>query len=128
MAKVSAARSANPSSRAARAPSPRRAVPVAERDPGATPGSADLAGGLRTLLAEIDAEVRAVSALSEQIDDLVTALNAARDEQARRLLVLDTLRASVDDSSLGAFLDKAIRPRRTRVAELVPDRLVPPVS
>ena len=86
-------------------------------------GSIDLAGGLRSYLGSIDTEVRAVSALSERIDALVTELNAARDEQAKRLIVLDELRASVSDGSLGSFLDQAIRPRKTRVVEVVPKRL-----
>jgi hypothetical protein len=86
-------------------------------------GSADLAGGLRSFLSAIEAEVRAVSALSERIDALVTDLNAKRDEQAKRLLVLDALQTSVNDAGLTSFLDKAIRPRKTRVAEVVPKRL-----
>jgi hypothetical protein len=86
-------------------------------------GSIDLAGGLRQLLDAIETEVRAVSVLSERIDELVVELNDRRDEQAKRLLVLDALRESVDDAGLGSFLDKAIRPRRVRVPEVVPDRL-----
>lgn len=88
-----------------------------------TAGSIDLAGGLRSLLDSVETEVRAVSSLSQRIDELVTELNARRDEQAKRLLVLDALRESVNDQSLGAFLDKAIRPRRVRVTELMPERL-----
>jgi hypothetical protein len=88
-----------------------------------TAGSIDLAGGLRSLLDSVETEVRAVSGLSQRIDELVTELNARRDEQAKRLLVLDALRESVNDQSLGAFLDKAIRPRRVRVTELMPERL-----
>jgi hypothetical protein len=86
-------------------------------------GSADLAGGLRSFLSSIEAEVRAVSALSERIDALVTDLNARRDEQSKRLLVLDALQTSVNDAGLSSFLDKAIRPRRARVQEVVPKRL-----
>jgi hypothetical protein len=86
-------------------------------------GSLDLAGGLRSLLGAVETEVRAVSALSEQIDSLVTTLNGVRDEQAKRLIVLDTLRTSVQDTNLGTFLDKAIRPRRARVEEVMPKRL-----
>jgi hypothetical protein len=86
-------------------------------------GSIDLAGGLRSLLDAVETEVRAVSSLSQRIDELVTELNNRRDEQAKRLLVLDALRESVNDQSLGAFLDKAIRPRRPRVTELMPERL-----
>ena len=87
------------------------------------PGSIDLAGGLTSLLGSVEAEVRAVSELSQRIDELVSELNTRRDEQTRRLLVLDALRGAVDDQTLGAFLDKAIRPRRPRVAEVIPDRL-----
>jgi hypothetical protein len=75
------------------------------------------------VLESVEAEVRAVTALSNQIDSRVEELNALRDEQAKRLIVLDALRGSVADPSLGAFLDKAIRPRKTRVVEVVPDRL-----
>lgn len=89
----------------------------------AAAGSLDLAGGLRSFLGSIESEVRAVSALSERIDSLVTDLNAARDEQAKRLLVLDALQSSVNDAGLTSFLDKAIRPRRARVQEVVPKRL-----
>ena len=87
------------------------------------PGSIDLAGGLRQLLAAVETEVREVGVLSERIDKLVTELNARRDDQTKRLLTLDALRGSVDDASLGAFLDKAIRPRKPRVAEVIPKRL-----
>jgi hypothetical protein len=87
------------------------------------PGSVDLAGGLTSLLGSVEAEVRAVSELSQRIDELVSELNTRRDEQTRRLLTLDALRGAVDDSTLGAFLDKAIRPRRPRGAEVIPDRL-----
>lgn len=86
-------------------------------------GTTDLAAGLRTYLAAVEAEVRAVSVLSERIDALVSQLNDVRDEQAKRLLVLDELRASVSDASLGAFLNQAIKPRKVRVREVVPDRL-----
>lgn len=100
-------------------------TPAAAEAVGA-PGSADLAGGLRGLLGSIDAEVRAVSTLSEQIDATVAALNDLRDQQAKRLEVLDALRGSVEDTNIGAFLDKAIRPRKTRVSEVVPERLTRP--
>jgi hypothetical protein len=78
---------------------------------------------MRAMLVAIEDEVRAVSALSEKIDDLVGQLNVRRDEQAARLLALDALRGSVDDAGLSSFLDKAIRPRKTRVPEVIPDRL-----
>ena len=96
------------------------AVPAAKAT---APGAADLAGGLRSYLASVEAEVRAVSALSERIDALVVDLNDLRDQQAKRLIVLDTLRGSVNDKSLGSFLDSAIRPRKTRVPEVIPARL-----
>ena len=67
--------------------------------------------------------MREVSNLSERIDKLVTELNARRDDQTKRLLALDALRASVDDATLGSFLDKAIRPRKPRVTEVIPKRL-----
>jgi len=67
--------------------------------------------------------VRAVTALSERIDALVTELNDVRGQQAKRLLVLDELQGSVTDQSLGAFLNQAIKPRKTRVREVVPERL-----
>lgn len=103
-----------------------RTASVSADSAGATappPGSVDLAGGLRTYLSAVEAEVRAVSALSERIDALVTELNDVRDQQAKRLLVLDELRSSVTDQSLGAFLNQAIKPRKTRVREVVPERL-----
>jgi outer membrane murein-binding lipoprotein Lpp len=89
----------------------------------AVSGVSDLAGGMRSLLSQIDDEVRRVSTLSQRVDDLVKELNGVREEQAARLLALDALRASVDDAGLTSFLDKAIRPRRARVPEVVPDRL-----
>jgi hypothetical protein len=104
-------------------PAPAKAAPAADV-PAPPPGTADLANGLRTYLGAIDTEVRAVSALSERIDALVTELNDQRDQQAKRLLVLDELRASVTDASLGAFLDQAIKPRKTRVREVIPERLL----
>jgi hypothetical protein len=78
---------------------------------------------MRAMLSQIEDQVRAVSKLSEQIDELVGHLNARRDEQAARLLALDALRSSVSDAGLSSFLDKAIRPRRARVGEVVPARL-----
>ena len=86
-------------------------------------GSVDLAGGLRSYLDSVKVEVLAVSALSEQIDELVTALNAAREEQATRLLVLDALREAFSDAGQFGFLDNLIKPRKTRVPEVVPARL-----
>lgn len=100
------------------------AAPASTASSGApAPGAIDLAGGLRQLLSAVETEVREVSALSERIDKLVTELNARRDDQTKRLLVLDALRASVDDPGLGGFLDKAIRPRKPRVVEVIPKRL-----
>ena len=129
-AKKTTARKAAPARKAAaRKTTARKAAPRATSAPAAaaastTPaGSNDLAGSLRTMLGSMDSEIRAVSALSEKIDGLVRQLNDAREEQAKRLLVLDALRTSVDDANLGAFLDKAIRPRKTRVEEVVPKRL-----
>ena len=87
-------------------------------------GVADLAGGLRSLLGEVEREVKAVTGLSERIDGLVAELNTVREEQAQRLLALDALRASAEDGGLTSFLDKLIRPRMPRVPEVVPDRLV----
>ncbi len=107
---------------ARKAPASRPAASVAAST--APPaGSTDLAGGLRALLGSVETEVRAVTGLSERIDGLVTQLNAVREEQAKRLIVLDALRGAVDDTNLGTFLDKAIRPRRARVEEVVPKRL-----
>jgi hypothetical protein len=109
----------------------RKAAPRAAAAPRATatavdappPGKIDLAGALRSHLAAIDAEVRAVNALTERIDTLVTELNDVRDQQAKRLIVLDELRSSVSDQSLGSFLDKVIASRKPRVPEVIPDRL-----
>ena len=130
-AKKSGARKA-PAKKAARKSTARKstarrtapAAATASRSVSAPPaGSTDLAGGLRSLLGAVETEVRAVTALSEKIDGLVTQLNAARDEQAKRLITLDALRGAVDDTNLGTFLDKAIRPRRARVEEQFPKRL-----
>jgi hypothetical protein len=100
------------------------AAAAAARTSSAPPaGSTDLAGGLRSLLGSVETEVRAVTALSERIDTLVTQLNAVREEQSKRLITLDALRGAVDDTNLGTFLDKAIRPRRARVQEVFPKRL-----
>jgi len=108
------------------APAKRAAAPAAAAASSSNapaPGTADLAGGLRSLLGSIESEVREVSALSERIDKLVAELNARREDQTKRLLVLDALRGSVDDAGLGSFLDKAIRPRKPRVQEVIPKRL-----
>ena len=137
-AKKTTARKAAPAKRAARKAAPAKRGRPVTRSTAATAataattagtasappaGSADLAGGLRALLSAVETEVRAVSTLSERIDELVRQLNDVRDEQAKRLEVLDTLRGAVDDTNLGQFLDKAIRPRRSRVPEVVPARL-----
>lgn len=107
----------------ARAARPAASAATAARTSSPAPGSIDLAGGLRSLLSAVETEVREVSNLSERIDKLVTELNARRDDQTKRLLALDALRASVDDATLGSFLDKAIRPRKPRVTEVIPKRL-----
>lgn len=114
-------RTATPSATPSAAPS---AAPQSSRTASAPPaGSIDLAGDLKTLLDTVRVEVEAVSALSEQIDELVTELNAVRQEQATRLLVLDDLRGSVGDDTLGTFLNQTIQPRTVRVQEVVPERL-----
>ena len=119
-----AARKSTARKSTARRAAPAAAATAAPRAVDAPPaGSTDLAGGLRSLLGAVETEVRAVTALSERIDGLVTQLNAARDEQAKRLITLDALRGAVDDTNLGTFLDKAIRPRRARVEEVFPKRL-----
>ena len=122
------ARKAPATSRAkatARSQAPRKAPAAAATTPVQAPaaGSIDLAGGLRSYLDSVKVEVLAVSALSEQIDELVMALNAARDEQATRLLVLDALRDAFSDAGQFGFLDKLIKPRKTRVPEVIPPRL-----
>jgi len=116
---------ATPARRAA--PARPRAAVAAEPTVDVTapaPGATDLAGGLRAYLGSIEVEVREVSALSQGIDNLVVELNDLRDQQAKRLIVLDELRASVSDQSLGSFLDHAIKPRKTRVPEVIPGRLL----
>jgi hypothetical protein len=110
---------------------PRTTIPAIDTKPAsarpAPPAAggavSDLAGGLRTLLDSVEGEVRAVSALSERIDSLVAELNDARDEKAQRLLALDALQGSAKDGGLTSFLDKLIKPRPTRVPEIVPERL-----
>jgi hypothetical protein len=99
------------------------ARPARPSAPAASGSVADLAGGLKSLLGLVEGEVRAVTALSERIDKLVTELNTAREDQAQRLLALDALRASAKDGGLTSFLDKLIRPRQQRVVEVMPDRL-----
>jgi hypothetical protein len=100
---------------AAIAPAPHVDAPAA--------GSIDLAGGLRSYLDSVKVEVLAVSALSEQIDGLVAALNAAREEKATRLLVLDALRDAFSDAGQFGFLDQLIKPLKTRITEVIPARL-----
>jgi protoporphyrinogen oxidase len=101
------------------APTVVESTPVAAANGSVT----DLAGGLRTFLDAIETEVRAVSALSSRVDGLVKELNTVREEQAQRLLALDALRASATDGGLTSYLDKLIRPRLPRVAEVIPERL-----
>lgn len=104
-----------------REPAVSAAVPPHVDAPAA--GSIDLAGGLRSYLDSVKVEVLAVSALSEHIDELVAALNAAREEKATRLLVLDALREAFNDAGQYGFLDQLIRPRKTRIPEVFPARL-----
>ena len=103
-------------------PAARAAAPAAAAA-AAAGGISDLAGGLKSFLTAIETEVRAVTALSERIDGLVSELNVVREEQAQRLIALDALRASAEDGGLTSFLDKLIRPRSPRVPEVVPERL-----
>jgi len=92
-------------------------------DPAVTDEIADLAGGLRSLLDAVETEVRAVSRLSEHIDQLVAELNTVREVQSNRLLALDALLAEVKDAGLTSYLEKLIRPRKTGVVEVIPERL-----
>ena len=115
-AKKTATRPAGKTTAAAR-------TPTAPAAAASSTGVADLAGGLRALLDAVEGEVRSVSTLSGQIDALVADLNAAREEQAQRLLALDALRGSAKDGGLSSFLDKLVRPRMPRVPEVVPGRL-----
>ena len=94
------------------------ARPAAARPTGAAAGVTDLAGGLRSLLGAVEGEVKAVTALSGTIDELVTKLNAAREEQAQRIASLNALKGAAQDGGLSAFLDKLIRPRMPRVPEV----------
>jgi len=107
-----------------KATAPRKATAAAAVPAVTLSGISDLAGGLRSFLDAIETEVRAVTGLSEEIDVLVTQLNAVREEQAQRLYALDALRGAAEDGGLTSFLDKLIRPRMPRVPEVVPDRLV----
>jgi hypothetical protein len=93
------------------------ARPAARPSAAASSGVLDLAGGLRSLLGAVEGEVKAVTTLSGRIDDLVTQLNAARDEQAQRIAALNALKGAAQDGGLSAFLDKLIRPRMPRVPE-----------
>jgi hypothetical protein len=126
MARTASKTTARRATKTAR-PAAKTTVPAVSSAAGRTAvaasGVPDLAGGMRTLLVQIEDEVRAVSKLSEQIDGLVGQLNGRRDEQAARLLALDALQSSVSDAGLSSFLDKAIRPRKTRIPEVVPERL-----
>jgi len=106
-----------------KATAPRKATAAAAVPAVTLSGISDLAGGLRSFLDAIETEVRAVTGLSEEIDVLVTQLNAVREEQSQRLYALDALRGAAEDGGLTSFLDKLIRPRQPRVAEVVPDRL-----
>jgi hypothetical protein len=105
---------------AARRPAAKQtAARPATRSAGASSAQVhDLAGGLKSLLGAVEGEVKAVTALSGQIDDLVTKLNAARTEQAERLRALDALKSAASDGGLSSFLDKLIRPRMPRVPEV----------
>ncbi|MGN6473078.1 MAG: hypothetical protein ACTHK4_05450 [Mycobacteriales bacterium] len=105
---------------AARRPAKKTAARPAAR-PAASASSVqvvDLAGGLKSLLGAVEGEVKAVTALSGQIDDLVTKLNKARTEQGERLRALDALKSAASDGGLSSFLDKLIRPRMPRVPEV----------
>ena len=84
--KTSAAPARRGASRAAKTtvPAPSAAAPAAAAA-AAAGGISDLAGGLKSFLTAIETEVRAVTALSERIDGLVSELNVVREEQAQRL-------------------------------------------
>jgi hypothetical protein len=102
---------------AARRPAKKTAARPAAR-PASSAQVVDLAGGLKSLLGAVEGEVKAVTALSGQIDDLVTKLNKARTEQGERLRALDALKSAASDGGLSSFLDKLIRPRMPRVPEV----------
>jgi hypothetical protein len=110
-------RSSDMAPTAAKKTAARSAARPAARPAAASSGVTDLAGGLRSLLGAVEGEVKAVTTLSGTIDDLVTKLNAAREEQAQRLAALNSLKSAAQDGGLSAFLDKLIRPRMPRVPE-----------
>jgi hypothetical protein len=103
---------------AARRPAKNAASRPAARPTASSSAAPDLAGGLKSLLGAVEGEVKAVTALSGQIDDLVTKLNAVRNEQAERLRALEALKNAASDGGLSSFLDKLIRPRMPRVPEV----------
>lgn len=115
------ARSSRPAASRTRREAPRAADTAQETAAASTKGT--LAGGLRSLLDSMEREISRVSALSEQIDDVVTRLNARRAEQAARLEALDELRAASPDPVLSQYLDEIVQPRTPQVDEVVPDRL-----
>lgn len=87
------------------------------RATGAAPTADALAGGLSSLLTQVDEQVSRVSALSERIDDLVTDLNAARAEQAARWTALAQLREVAYDAGLGEVLDPRLAAQLPSVDE-----------
>ena len=85
--------------------------------------ASSLAAALRGLVGGIEEEVSAITALSEQIDTHVQALNELRSEATRRLVHLDDLRGAAEDVNLSAFLDTSIQPQLPQVEEEFPDRI-----
>jgi len=80
---------------------------------------------LRGLVWGIRSEVDVITALSGRIDDHVQALNAARNEAARRLEALDELLDAAQDTDprLRAWLEGRTQAPLPRAAEHFPDRL-----
>ena len=111
---------ASGSGRRSSGPRARRA-PRAEAAP--APDAGSLAEALRGVVTGIDEEVAAITALSEEIDLHVQALNDLRSQATVRLLHLDELRAVAEDVNLSAFLDTSISPQLPQVEEEFPDRI-----
>jgi hypothetical protein len=92
--------------------------------PDAEQGAAgSLTFDLRGLVWGIESEVAVITSLCRRIDEHVLAVNAARAEAARRLVLLDELVAVAEDPALRAWLETVTDATMPTVTELFPDRL-----
>ena len=89
---------------------------------GSSEASTSLTFDLRGLVWGIESEVALITSLCRRIDEQVRAVNAVRQEAARRLARLDALVEAAHDPHLRAWLETVVAAPLPAGTERFPDR------